>query len=153
MSENGRERWTPLHSNVTFCSVRLTLQESTYHSPMPWHFWFWLNNHKNPSSSLGKWSWNENQGRWRPNSSFPREHSIPSFVNYKLVFAKGICHLPLQGLNLDLLQLLTFNTPWRQFGLKTGMRGFVLQESWCTVRRWRSRSTCAHFLWEHQNHN
>ena len=32
-------------------------------------------------------------------------------VNYKLAFSIGICHLPLQGLTLVLLQLLTFHTP------------------------------------------
>ena len=32
-------------------------------------------------------------------------------VNYKLALAIGTCHLPLQGLNQVLLQLLTFNTP------------------------------------------
>ena len=32
-------------------------------------------------------------------------------VNYKLVLAMGAYHLPPQGLNHVLLQLLTFNTP------------------------------------------
>ena len=32
-------------------------------------------------------------------------------VNYKLALAIGTCHLPLQGLNHVLLQLLIFNTP------------------------------------------
>ena len=46
-------------------------------------------------------------------------------VNHKLARAKGICqclnnnkgicHLPLQGLNSVLLQLLTFDMPWREF--------------------------------------
>ena len=31
-------------------------------------------------------------------------------VNYKWVLAMGTCHLPAQGLNHVLLQLLTFNT-------------------------------------------
>ena len=36
-------------------------------------------------------------------------------VNYKLALAIGTCHLPLQGLNQVLLQLLTFRTPWKEF--------------------------------------
>ena len=32
-------------------------------------------------------------------------------INYKWAFAMGTCHLPAQGLNQVLLQLLTFNTP------------------------------------------
>ena len=36
---------------------------------------------------------------------------LEAFVNYKLVLAKGIWHLPLQRLNPVLLQLLTFDTP------------------------------------------
>ena len=51
-------------------------------------------------------------------------------VNCKLALAKGICHLPLQGPNLVLLQLLTYNTPWREFMWRTRMRHFVLQENW-----------------------
>ena len=37
------------------------------------------------------------------------------YVNFRLVLAKGICILPLQRLNPVLLQLLTFDTPWRGF--------------------------------------
>ena len=33
------------------------------------------------------------------------------YVSDTLVLAKGICHLPLRGLNRVLLQLLTINTP------------------------------------------
>ena len=36
-------------------------------------------------------------------------------VNYKLAIAIDPCHLPLQGLNQVLLQLLVFNTPWKDF--------------------------------------
>ena len=43
-------------------------------------------------------------------------------------FHKGTCHLPLQGLTHELLQLLTFNIPWREFRVggeqKWGTPGF-----------------------------
>ena len=39
-------------------------------------------------------------------------------VNYKLALAKGICHLLLWRLNPVLLQLLTFNTPGREFRME-----------------------------------
>ena len=40
-------------------------------------------------------------------------------VNYKLAFSIGTCHLPLQGLNHVLLQLLTFNTPLKEFRVES----------------------------------
>ena len=40
-------------------------------------------------------------------------------VNYKLVLVMGTCHPPLQGLNPVLLQLLIFNTPWKEFMVET----------------------------------
>ena len=40
-------------------------------------------------------------------------------VDYKLGPAVGRCHLPLQGLGRVLLQLLTFNTPWKEFRVKS----------------------------------
>ena len=39
-------------------------------------------------------------------------------VNWKLAFAIGTCHLPLQGLNHMLLQLLIFNKPWKEFRME-----------------------------------
>ena len=39
-------------------------------------------------------------------------------VNYQLALAMGTCHLSLQGLNQVLLQMLTFNTPWK--GVQAG---------------------------------
>ena len=41
-------------------------------------------------------------------------------VDYKLGPAIGPCHLPLQGLSQVLLQLLTFNTPWKEFRVESG---------------------------------
>ena len=49
-------------------------------------------------------------------------------VNYKLSLAIGTCHLALQGLNHELLQLLTFNTPERSSGWRAEMRPSVLWE-------------------------
>ena len=48
------------------------------------------------------------------------KHSVflfPNFVllSHKLVLAMSACHLPLQGLNHVLLQLLTSNTPLKVF--------------------------------------
>ena len=40
-------------------------------------------------------------------------------VDYKLAIAIGTYHLPLQGLNHELLQLLSFNTPWKQFRVES----------------------------------
>ena len=42
-------------------------------------------------------------------------------VNYKLALVMSTCHLPLQGLNHVLLQLLTFNTPGRSPQWKWGV--------------------------------
>ena len=36
-------------------------------------------------------------------------------INHKLALTVGTCHLPLRGLNQVLLQLLTFNTLWKEF--------------------------------------
>ena len=55
---------------------------------------------------------------------FPLGH-----VSCKLL-AIGACHLPLQGLNHVLPQLLTFNTSWWSSGWRAEMRHSVLQESW-----------------------
>ena len=51
------------------------------------------------------------------------------FIDYKLALSKnicqwlsnnkGICHLPLRTLSLVLLQLLTFDTTWRQFRVES----------------------------------
>ena len=40
-------------------------------------------------------------------------------VNCKLVLAMVACHLPLQGVNYELLQLLTFNTLWKEFRVES----------------------------------
>ena len=42
-------------------------------------------------------------------------------VDYKLAFATGTCHIPLQGLKQVLLQLLIFNTSWKEFKVKSRM--------------------------------
>ena len=39
--------------------------------------------------------------------------------NYKQALAKGICHLPLWRLNPVLMQLLTFDIPWREFRMES----------------------------------
>ena len=41
---------------------------------------------------------------------FPSRQQVYK-VNYTLALAMGACHLPLQGLNHVLLQLLVFNIP------------------------------------------
>ena len=48
------------------------------------------------------------------------------------------CHLPLQGLNHEPLQLPTLNTPERSSGLRSGVRYPVLWENWQN----RSRERC-----------
>ena len=47
-------------------------------------------------------------------------------VNYKLVLAIGTCHLPLQGLNHGLLQLLIFKTSERSLESRAEMRHSML---------------------------
>ena len=39
-------------------------------------------------------------------------------INHKLALTVGTCHLPLRGLNQVLLQLLTFNTLWKEFRME-----------------------------------
>ena len=41
------------------------------------------------------------------------------FGNYTSAFAMGTCHLPLQGLDHALLQLLTLSTPWKEFRVES----------------------------------
>ena len=64
----------------------------------------------------------------------------------------GTCHLPLQGLNHMLLQLLTFDTPWKEFRVegrnealcalgKTGKTGLQI------VRYFQEPILWAHFLY------
>ena len=38
--------------------------------------------------------------------------------SYRLALAMGACHLTLQRLNHELLQLLTFNIPWKEFRME-----------------------------------
>ena len=45
--------------------------------------------------------------------------STVGYVNFRLVLAKGIWILPLHRLNPVLLQLLTFDTPWRGFRVES----------------------------------
>ena len=52
--------------------------------------------------------------RWSSDSDKPWVLALllpQPYVNYKLALTMGACHLPLQGLNHVLLQLLTFSTP------------------------------------------
>ena len=49
--------------------------------------------------------------------SLPRGCFLLSTTN--LALAMGTCHPPPQGLNRVPLQLLTFNTPWRKFRIKS----------------------------------
>ena len=53
------------------------------------------------------------------------------------MLAKGLCHLPLWGLNPVLLQLLTFDLPWRQLRVKN--------ESLCTLGKLENRSCNSYF--------
>ena len=46
-------------------------------------------------------------------------------VNYKLVLIMGTYHLPQQELNHMLLQLLIFNTLWKEFRVESRSRHFV----------------------------
>ena len=48
------------------------------------------------------------------------------FVNYRWALAVGTRHLPPQGLSQVLPQLLTFNTPWKEF--RAEMKHLVLWE-------------------------
>ena len=68
-------------------------------------------------------------------------------VSYNLALAMGTCHLPLQWLNHVLLQLLTFNTPSKEFRVesrnealcalgKTGRTGLQM------VRYFQELSSC-----------
>ena len=65
-------------------------------------------------------------------SSGTESRDTPAFmvVSYKLALAVSACHLPLQGLNHVLLQLLTFNTHWRSSRWRAEMRRSVLSENW-----------------------
>ena len=51
------------------------------------------------------------------------QHTVNFFslvgANYKLVLAKGVCHLLLWSLNPVLLQLPTFNTHWGEFKVES----------------------------------
>ena len=62
-----------------------------------------------------KWSWNASQ-------------NMVKFMTMKGPCHPhiGTCHLPLQGLNYESLQLLTFNTPERSSGWRSEMRHSVL---------------------------
>ena len=54
---------------------------------------------------------------WEESLETPWKRNILNWflsINYKLALAMGACHLPLQGLNQVLLQLLTFDTPWKE---------------------------------------
>ena len=55
-----------------------------------------------------------------------------SGVNYRLVLAKGICHLPQRRLNPVWLQLLTINMPWKEFSME--------KEALCAPEKWCNRS-------------
>ena len=55
-----------------------------------------------------------------------RDVAAPCFLNF-CQLQVGICHLPLQGLNHELLQPLTFNTPWKE------SRGEVRNEALCIL--------------------
>ena len=72
-------------------------------------------------------------------------------VNYKLTLAIDTCHLPLRRLNYEPLQLLTFNTPWKEFRVeirnealcalgKTGRTGLQM------VRYFQEKILWAQFL-------
>ena len=54
-------------------------------------------------------------GHESPPKAWPNLQPWGSPLNEKLVLAEGTCHLPLQGLDPVLLQLLTFDTPSREF--------------------------------------
>ena len=45
-------------------------------------------------------------------------------INYKLSLAMGTCHLPLQGINQVLLQLLIFNTSWKELRVASKNEAF-----------------------------
>ena len=63
-----------------------------------------------------KWQMGQNSTTQRAS---PKGKQIIVDVNYKLALAISTCHLPLQGLNHVLLQLLICNTPWKEFGLES----------------------------------
>ena len=52
----------------------------------------------------------------------PLEHKIALITTLNKSLCQlqtGTCHLPLQGLNQVPLQLMTFNSPWKKFTVKT----------------------------------
>ena len=59
-----------------------------------------------------------------------------SFVNYKLAFAIGTCHLPLQRVKYELLQLLTSNSPWKEFSVYVCMCLQSLSHVWLFATPW-----------------
>ena len=79
-------------------------------------------------------SWEARQENWKPKDGEPvtrchcRYHCgllrdglnalELSLINYKLALAIGTCQLLLQGLKHELLWPLTFNTPWKEFGVE-----------------------------------
>lgn len=88
-----RKGRNPLRPNVTFCPLcchydKISLTDKNSHQAcMPWHFYSKLNRDKIPPSlSKMKLGWKNQEGQ-RPNSSFPREYSVPSF----LPFSKPTC--------------------------------------------------------------
>ena len=54
---------------------------------------------------------------WQANVLPPCHLGSPPIIHQSISpcqLQTGTCHLPLQGLNHELLQLLTFNTPWEE---------------------------------------
>ena len=56
-----------------------------------------------------------------------------SLCKYKLSLAMSTCDLPLQGLNHVLLQLLSFNNPWKEFRVE------IRSEALCALENWQNR--------------
>ena len=81
-------------------------------------------------------------------------------INYNLALAVGTCHLPLQGLNQVVLQLLTFNTLWKEFRVESGNEALSARGKTVRAglqidmfRNWfyESNSYISSYLEQHQN--
>ena len=64
-----------------------------------------------PRFYLHTWYWN-----W---PAFPRMGCFHSCVNYTLALSMGTCYPHLEGLHHEPLQLLTFNTLWKEFRVES----------------------------------
>ena len=88
-----------------------------------WLRWIFLKLVSTRSTQMGLF-WGLGKGFRRPDQSLAKQRIFVCFIN-KLPWyccqlsAMGTCHLPLPRLNHVLLQLLTFNTPWKELRVES----------------------------------